>query len=328
MEHVLVTGGAGFIGSHLVEHLIESGHRVTVFDDLSTGSRDHLSAAFDAAPERLRLAVGDVRLPLAPQLEAVVSIHGAPTRIVHLAAQVSVPQSMAEPMHDRAINLDGGWNVLDFARTYAVAKVVLASSAAVYGDVALPAAEGAVPQPESPYGIHKLGAEHYARMVAASYGIPTINLRFFNVFGPRQSPRSGYAGVMSIFIDRALHGEPLVIFGDGEQTRDFVWVGDIVRAIVAALFGGPGDGRAINVGTGQALSLNTLAAIVRTATGTDVPIVHGPPRPGDIVHSRADVGRLANDLRLVAHTDRAAGVAATARWMQGGRASLVNLDPA
>ena len=328
MEHILVTGGAGFIGSHLVEHLVALGHRVTVFDDLSTGSRDHLSAAFEAAAGRLALVVGDVRKPLASPLTGVIAAHGAPTRIVHLAAQVSVPQSMAEPMHDRAINLDGGWNVLDFARTHAVAKVVLASSAAVYGDVALPATESAVPMPESPYGIHKLAVEHYARMAAAAYGVPSINLRFFNVFGPRQSPRSGYAGVMSIFIDRALRGEPLTIFGDGEQTRDFVWVGDIVRAIVAALFGGPGDGRAINVGTGQVLSLNTLADIVRTATASDVPIVHGPPRPGDIVHSRADVARLASDLGVVARTDRAAGVAATARWMQGGTASLVDLNPA
>jgi UDP-glucose 4-epimerase len=319
-EHILVTGGAGFIGSHLVERLLAEGHQVTVFDDLSTGSRANLGDAFAAAPDRLRLVEGDVRRPLGPQLDAVV----APvSRVVHLAAQVSVPASIRDPMADRATNLDGAFHVLDYARAVGVAKVVLASSAAVYGDVPLPAREDARCEPQSPYGAHKLGAEHYARQSARLHGVPTANLRFFNVYGPRQSPQSGYAGVISIFIARAVAGQPLVIFGDGAQTRDFVWVGDVTRAIAAALFGGPSDGAALNVGTGTAISLLDLAAAILAATQTRVPVVHAEARPGDILHSRADTSALAAALGLRLAAPLVPGLALTARWMQGGPSSIV-----
>jgi UDP-glucose 4-epimerase len=319
--HVLVTGGAGFIGSHLVERLLADGHAVTILDDLSTGSRENLSDAFAAASDRVRLVVGDVRAPLGPQLPTDAAL-GPIHRVVHLAAQVSVPRSVADPMGDRATNLDGAFHVLDLARAVKARKVVLASSAAVYGDVPLPASEEARPLPESPYGAHKLAAEHYARMFATLHGVPTLNLRFFNVFGPRQSPQSGYAGVISIFIEKAVRGETLTIFGDGAQTRDFIWVGDIVDAIAAATFSGPSDGSAVNVGTGHTITLNALATTIVEVTGSESSVSHGPPRPGDIVHSSAAVDRLANELGVCARFDRSEGLRRTAAWMQGGPSSI------
>ncbi len=320
--HVLVTGGAGFIGSHLVERLVADGHAVTIFDDLSTGSRENLADAVAAAPDRVRLVVGDVRAPLAPQLPADEAL-GPIRRVVHLAAQVSVPRSVADPMGDRATNLDGAWHVLDLARALGAEKVVLASSAAVYGDVPLPASEDARPLPESPYGTHKLAAEHYARMASALFGVPTLNLRFFNVYGPRQSPQSGYAGVISIFIERAVRGDALTIFGDGEQTRDFIWVGDLVDTIATAIFSGPTDGSALNVGTGRTLSLNALAATIIAVTGSRSAVTHGPPRPGDIVHSCASVELLTAELGIRPSHDRADGLRRTAAWMLGGPASIL-----
>lgn len=320
-QHILVTGGAGFIGSHLVERLLADGHRVTVFDDLSTGSRENLGDAFAMAAGRLALVEGDVRRPLGGQLPE--GAFGPVRRVVHLAAQVSVPASVRDPMGDRAVNLDGGFHVLDFARAVGAEKVVLASSAAAYGDVALPASEDARPEPQSPYGAHKLGVEHYARQASALYGMKTANLRFFNVFGPRQSPQSGYAGVISIFIGRAVAGEPLVIFGDGAQTRDFVWVGDVVKTIVAALHGGPGAGEALNVGTGRAVSLRALAEAIGTAMGVATPVVHAPPRPGDILHSRADTRRLEATLGLRLEAPLVEGLARTARWLQGGPSGIL-----
>ncbi len=324
LSHILVTGGAGFIGSHLVERLLQDGHRVTVLDDLSTGSRDNLADAFAAASDRLTLIEGDVRRALGPQLSALTAAKGPLTAVVHLAAQVSVPASIRDPMADRAINLDGAFHVLDYACAVGARKVVLASSAAVYGDVPLPAREEARCEPQSPYGAHKLGAEYYARQSAQLHGVPTANLRFFNVYGPRQSPQSGYAGVISIFIARAVAGQPLVIFGDGAQTRDFVWVGDVVQAIRASLARGPRDGAALNVGTGHAISLTALAAAVREATGREVPVTCTDARPGDIVHSRADIGRLKAELGLTLASPLVRGLAATARWMQGGPSSILN----
>jgi UDP-glucose 4-epimerase len=324
-QHVLVTGGAGFIGSHLVERLLADGHRVTVLDDLSTGSRANLSDAFAAANGHLSLVEGDVRVPLAGQLSAACASGGPVTRVVHLAAQVSVPASIRDPMADRATNLDGAHHVLSYAHHADVGKVVLASSAAVYGDAPLPAQEDARCEPQSPYGTHKLAAEHYARQHASLHGVPTTNLRFFNVYGPRQSPQSGYAGVISIFIGRAVEGRPLVIFGDGAQTRDFVWVGDVVRAIRGALFGGPADGAPVNVGTGTAISLNALAHAVLEATGSESLVHHAEARPGDILHSRADTTRLAETLGLSLGSPLVTGLAATARWLQGGPSSILAL---
>ncbi|MFO0749819.1 MAG: NAD-dependent epimerase/dehydratase family protein [Myxococcota bacterium] len=317
--HILVTGGAGFIGSHLVDALMAAGHRVTVLDDLSTGRRDNVAA--HAAHPRFRFVEADVAEPL-PDL----TFDGqAVTGVVHLAAQVSVVQSMADAARDARTNLIGVIRVLDHARAVGARRVVFASSAAVYGDVPLPAREDAPTLPVSPYGLHKLTGEHHLR-IAAMRGIDALSCRFFNVYGPRQVPGSEYAGVISIFLQRAASGRPIIIYGDGGQTRDFVYVGDVVRALAAALFAPERLGGAVvNVGTGRETSILELAhaAIAavgrREGAGADaVPIRHEPARPGDIVRSVAAVDRIKGLIDWTASVDLASGLATTAAWFAAG----------
>lgn len=309
-HHVLVTGGAGFIGSHAVTALLAAGHRVTVLDDFSTGHRDNLAHVADHP--RLTVVVGDVTEPIAPQVGSL-----APSHILHLAAQVSVARSVEDPAGDLRVNLGGTLQVIAFARAVGGAKVVFASSAAVYGDGPQPAVESLVPAPLSPYGIHKLASEHHLRVAAALHGFPTVSLRFFNIYGPRQDPRSHYAGVISIFLARALAAEPLSVFGTGEATRDFVYVGDLVRALERALFGDLGDGRALNVGTGRSVSVADLARAILAVTGASSPVLSLPERPGDILHSRAEVAAIREALGWEATTPLHEGLGATAEWFRG-----------
>jgi nucleoside-diphosphate-sugar epimerase len=307
-HHILVTGGAGFIGSHAVTHLLGQGHRVTVLDDFSSGSRDNLAHLADLPG--LNVVEGDVRRPLADQLRG-----GDATHVLHLAAQVSVARSMNEPGFDLSVNVGGTLRVVEYARAVGARKVVFASSAAIYGDGPQPASEDLVPMPLSPYGIHKLTGEHHLRVAARSLGLPTLSLRFFNVYGPRQDPKSHYAGVISIFLARALANGEVSIFGTGEATRDFVYVGDLVEALGRALFGGPDDGRALNVGTGRSVSIAELAKTVIAVTRAQSEIRSLPERPGDILHSRASVQRIAEELGWHARTPLADGLSDTARWM-------------
>jgi UDP-glucose 4-epimerase len=307
--HVLVTGGAGFIGSHAVERLLAAGHRVTVLDDFSTGSMAKLAAV--AAHPALTVVKGDVVEPFGPQL---AGLDAAPTHILHLAAQVSVARSMDEPELDLRTNLLGTIRAVEYARQVRADKIVLASSAAVYGDCGVPAHEGLVPQPLSPYGLHKLAGEHHLAVAAKAHGLGALSLRFFNVFGPRQDPQSHYAGVISIFIKRALAGEPLALFDSGRATRDFVYVGDIVTAATRALFAGPRAGDAFNVGTGRPTSVRQLAEAVVALTGSRSELVDRPPRAGDVVDSLAQVERIADALGFRAETTLEAGLAATAAF--------------
>ena len=304
--HVLVTGGAGFIGSHLVDRLLERGDTVWVIDDLSTGTWANLARWEDE--ERLTRIRADVAeglfAPLALAEDQGARIEG----IVHLAALVSVVRSVAEPLADVRTNVRGTVQVLEYARNRPVAKVVFASSAAVYGDVSVvPTPETAPTRPLSPYGIDKLTGEHFLHMYSEVHGIPTSALRFFNVYGPRQDPSSPYSGVISIFADRAARGRGLNIYGDGEQTRDFVHVSDVVRALVAAL-----DHRQstepTNVGTGRPTTVEALAHAVLDAHGADLPIAHGPPRQGEIRHSVADVSALEERFGVRAETPLATGL--------------------
>lgn len=311
-RHILVTGGAGFIGSHTVETLLAAGDRVTVLDDLSTGSLANLAAV--EGHDAFRFVEGDVRRPLAPQLGATL-----PTHIVHLAAQVSVIASMSDPLADLERNLVGTLRVIELARQVGLAKIVFASSAAVYGDAAQPSVETLTPQPLSPYGIHKLASEHHLRVAAVAHGVPAVSLRFFNVFGPRQVPTSPYAGVISIFLARAARGEPLTLFGGGVATRDFVYVRDLARAIALALGGGPSAGEALNVGTGAAISVRQLAHAVLEVTGSTSALVDAPARSGEALHSRADVARITAALDWRADTSLHEGLAATARWITESR---------
>lgn len=313
----VVTGGAGFIGSHTVDRLIELGHRVVVLDDLRTGKRANLARwlaprhAFDGEAPALELITCDVSTGIFAALAPITARYGPVERIAHLAAQVSVTASVANPAADMAVNYGGTLHVLEYARAAGVKKVVLASSAAVYGDVeAMPVGEDAPARPLSPYGIHKLASEHALAYYASVHGVASTALRFFNVYGPRQDPSSPYSGVISIFADRARAGLPLTVYGDGAQTRDFVYVGDVVRAIVAAL-GDGGDGVVANVGTGGEISVLELARIVVELCGGGAAIVHAPARAGEILRSRAAVERLRASLGIVAETALADGLRAT-----------------
>jgi UDP-glucose 4-epimerase len=314
----VVTGGAGFIGSHTVDRLIELGHRVIVLDDFRTGKRANLARwadpkhAFDGASPALEVVTCDVSHGIFAALAPLTARYGRVERIVHLAAQVSVVHSVGNPLVDMQVNYGGTLHVLEYARATGVAKVVFASSAAVYGDASeLPVGEDAPTQPVSPYGIDKLASELALDYYASVHGVPTTALRFFNVYGPRQDPSSPYSGVISIFADRARAGRPLTIFGDGGQTRDFVYVGDVVRAITAAL--GDGGSRVVaNVGTGGEISVLELARTIVDLCGGRAEIQHAPPRAGEILRSRARVDRLRD----------AFGVAAETRLVDGLRATL------
>jgi UDP-glucose 4-epimerase len=307
----VVTGGAGFIGSHTVDRLIGAGHHVVVLDDFRTGKRANL--AHHAGSGKLDVAICDVSHGIFAALAPLTARRGPVERIVHLAAQVSVVQSVENPLVDMQVNYGGTLHVLEYARATGVKKVVFASSAAVYGDVAaLPVGEDAPTRPVSPYGIDKLASELALDYYAAVHGVPTTALRFFNVYGPRQDPSSPYSGVISIFADRARAGRPLTVFGDGGQTRDFVYVGDVVRAIVAAL--GDGADRVVaNVATGNEITVLELARTIVSLCGGRSAIEHAPARAGEILKSRARIERLRQELGIVAETRLVDGLRETLR---------------
>lgn len=295
----LVTGGAGFIGSHLVDALLAAGARVRVLDDLSSGHADNLAQA--AAAE---LTVGSVC-----DFETVQRLVAGCDVVFHQAAIASVPRSVADPRGSHAVNVGGTVNVLEAARHAGVRRVVLAGSAAVYGTRDDAAHEDDLPAPASPYAVEKLAAEHYMRVWPALYGVSTVTLRYFNVFGPRQDPASPYSGVVSIFADRLRDGRPVTIFGDGEQTRDFVAVDDVVRANLAAAASPHTGALVANVARGQATSLNTLYATLAGLLGGPQTPEYGPVRAGDVRHSLADVARAREALGFSAQTSIEAGLA-------------------
>lgn len=280
----LVTGGCGFIGSHLVEALCAQGARVRILDDLSTGSRSYL-ANCRGEPE---IRIGDAADP-ETLAEACRDVHG----IFHLAALVSVAASVERPLDNHRINATGTLLVLEAARRAGVRRVIYASTAAVYGnDPTLPKHEDLPPAPASPYAAAKLASEYYLKLYASLYGLQTLSLRFFNVFGPRQDPRSPYSGVITRFLDAVRAGRPLTVFGDGRQSRDFVHVRDVVKALLAAMApSAPSDGTVINVATGRATDLLFLIGLLEKLAGRRVQIDFAPPRVGDVRHSLADISR-------------------------------------
>ncbi|HEY4055320.1 MAG TPA: NAD-dependent epimerase/dehydratase family protein [Kofleriaceae bacterium] len=302
----VVTGGAGFIGSHVVDALVRRGDRVVVLDDFSTGKLSNLAA--HAQNDHLTIIEHDVSTGIASRLEP----YGVPATIFHLAAQVSVVASIAHPLDDLRINYGSTLHVLEYAKSHvARPKVVLASSAAVYGDAAEPPVAEDVPlRPLSPYGMHKLASEFALGGYSATHGVPTAALRFFNVYGPRQDPSSPYSGVISIFADRARNGVPLKIFGDGKQTRDFVYVGDVVRALLAAA-AHPAPHLIANVGTGAEITITELARTLIELCGGTSTIEYAEARAGEIARSRARVDRLRDQLGIVAETVLAEGLRAT-----------------
>lgn len=310
---ICVTGGAGFIGSHTVGSLVEQGQQVVVLDDFSTGKRENL-AAWQGRPE-LEIVEADVTHGLSAPLAPVVARRGPVHGIIHLAAQTSVIRSMESPLADAHTNYLATVQVIDFACTEAVAKVVFSSSSAVYGDTEeLPVTEASPPAPLSPYGIHKRASELHLLYGSRVLGLSTAALRLFNVYGPRQDPSSPYSGVISIFLDRAHGGEEIVIFGDGEQTRDFVFVGDVVRALIASCSSDETHGVIANIGTGRAITINELAEQCITCCGATVEVKHHAERPGEIRHSVADISRARRTLGFEPQTAIEQGLRITADW--------------
>ena len=288
MAAYLVTGGAGFIGSHLVDRLLELGRAVRVLDDFSTGRRENLVHVRDRV-ELLEGSVCDLQTCRAAcrDVEAVL----------HQAALPSVPRSMADPLTTHRVNADGTFNMLLAAREAGVRRFVYASSSSVYGETQeLPQRETMPLRPVSPYGASKAVGEIYCHSFSCSFGLQTVALRYFNVFGPRQDPTSEYSAAIPRFLSRLLRGQPPVVFGDGEQSRDFIYVGNVVEANLLAVQACLSDGRtcelrgqAVNVAAGRAITLNEVIAVMNELLGTAIKARYDAPRPGDVRHSLADV---------------------------------------
>lgn len=297
--HVLVTGGAGFIGSHSVEQLLAANIPVRVLDNFSAGSRQNLPTH-----SLLEIQEGDIRDDQAVQ-RAMEDI----SHVLHLAAQVSVQASVESPTLSCSINIGGFVNVLQAARTFRVQRMVYASSAAVYGQPKrLPLSEDDNALPCSPYGLEKLVNDQYAALFAQEFGLSLLGLRYFNVFGPRQDPRSHYAGVISKFISMIEQHQPLAVFGDGEQTRDFIFVKDVANASVQALQHEMTG--VCNVATGKSLSLLNLIEVLAHCVGRPLEIVQRPARLGDIPFSEAHVARLDSLIDMKKMTDLKDGLQA------------------
>jgi UDP-glucose 4-epimerase len=284
----LVTGGAGFIGSHIGQRLLSLGHKVVVLDNLFTGSIENV----EAVGPGVHFVQGDVR-----DL-AVVEEHARGCDVVfHQAAIVSVPLSVERPQESHDVNIQGTLNVLQAARAAKVRRVVFASSAAIYGqEPTLPKREDMLPAPISPYGVEKMTGEHYLATWSKLFGVETVALRYFNVFGPRQDPKSPYSGVISIFVDRILAGKPITFFGDGSQTRDFVYIANVVDANLLAATTPGVSGRVFNVACGRSITLLELGSLIERAAARNVERVFAEPRAGDIEHSLADITRARNEL--------------------------------
>ena len=288
MSRVCVTGAAGFIGGHLAEELLERGHEVAGLDDFSSGKRE--TAALLSRNPRFRMVEGSIVDAAAVERAVAGAKH-----VFHLAAIPSVPLSMQEPGRTTAVNVGGTVNVLEAARQTGTGRVVLACSCAAYGDgPEQPKHEGLLARPVSPYAAQKIACELYAQTYTTAYGLPCVALRFFNVYGPRQDPKSEYSAAIPRFVTRLLAGEPPIVFGDGLQTRDFVHVKDVARACLLASTSERAPGAVVNVASGHSASLLELIALIRAAVGPEaahVGIEHRPARPGDVRASSADLTR-------------------------------------
>jgi UDP-glucose 4-epimerase len=305
-ELCLVSGGAGFIGSHLVEALAATGRPVRVLDNFDTGARSNL-VGIHPAPE---VVAGDVADPAA----VARAVAGADV-VFHMAALASVQRSVDDPAATHGACATGTLHILDAARRAGVRRVVYAASASAYGlpqgDVQT---EDEPIRPLSPYAAAKLAGELYAQAFTATYGLETVCLRFFNIFGPRQRADSPYSGVIALFVQALLEGRQPRVHGDGLQSRDFTYVADVVQALRLAADTPGVAGRVYNVGTGRGTSLLELIATLNLLLGTDCRPEHGPPRPGDIRHSRADIGRARRDLGYAPAVSFEDGLARTLDW--------------
>jgi nucleoside-diphosphate-sugar epimerase len=309
----LVTGGAGFIGSHLAEALVHRGVAVTVLDDLSGGSEANLAWRLADAPvELVKGAVTDAAL--------VARLLPGCDWVFHQAAMPSVPRSVAEPLLSNARNLDATLQLLVAARDAGVKRFVFASSSAIYGDSDVsPKHEGLPPHPLSPYGLQKYAAERYGQLFHQLYGLPTVALRYFNVFGPRQTFDSPYSGVIARFCTAFLRGEPPVIFGDGRQSRDFTYVDNVVAANLAAVEAPEAQvaGQVFNVAGGNSITLLDLVRSLSAISGRELPPVLHPARAGDVKHSRADISAAQRAFAYTPSVDWSEGLRRTYEWYRG-----------
>ncbi len=304
----LVTGGAGFIGSHLVEALVKRGEEVRVLDNFLTGKRENIAAFM----EDIDLIEGDIR-----DLETCKHAVEGVDFVLHQAALPSVPRSLEDPILTNEINIRGTLNLLLASRDAGVKKFVFASSSSVYGDDAvLPKREGLEGVPLSPYAVTKFVGEKYCQVFSRVFDLPTVSLRYFNIFGPRQDPLSQYAAVIPLFITKVMKGERPVIYGDGEQSRDFTHVANVVEANILAIQVSEISGEVINLACGEKTTVNQLFENIRKILHKDVSPIHEDPRPGDIRHSFADITRARNLLKYEPKISLGKGLQETILWYQ------------
>lgn len=308
MPTYLVTGGAGFIGSNIVGELVRRGESVRVVDNLTTGHIENLAAV----KQKIQWHEADIR-----DLENIRPDFEGVDYVIHLAAIPSVPRSIADPLTSNAVNIDGILNVLLAARDASAKRLVFAASSAAYGDhPALPRVETQEPRPLSPYALTKLAGEYYCKIFTRVYGLETVALRYFNIFGPRQSPDSPYSGVLSLFISAYMTGKTPTIFGDGEQSRDFTYVDNAVDATLRACTAPKAVGRVINVGTGDRHTLNETILLLNKITDAEVTPRYDASRTGDVQHSHADITLARKLLGYEPKTRFEEGLRKTVAWFR------------
>src|SRR5271154_1303515 len=305
----LVTGGAGFIGSNIVDELVKRGREVVVLDDLSAGKEANLAAV----REKIDLHIGTIT-----DLAAVQSACKGVDYVIHLAARTSVPRSVLNPLESNHVNIDGTLNVLVAARDAQVRRFVFAASSSAYGETpTLPKVETMAAQPISPYGVTKYVGEMYAQVFGRVYGLENACIRYFNVFGPRQDPTSQYSGVLSRFMLAVLNGEPPVIYGDGEQSRDFTYIDNVVDETLRACEASGASGKVFNGGTGARITLNQVVKMLEKITGREIQAKYDPPRTGDIRDSQADISLARKVLGYEPRVGFEEGLKRTWDWYKG-----------
>jgi len=305
-ETYLVTGGAGFIGSNIVRALVDKGRQVRVLDNFSSGRKENLAPVWDD----IELIEGDIR-----DLTTVQRSLQGVEYVLHQAAVPSVPRSIEDPLESNASNITGTLNVLLASKDSRVRRFIFASSSSVYGDTpVLPKTEHMPPSLLSPYALNKLTGEYYCKLFSSIYGLETVSLRYFNVFGPRQNPESEYAAVIPKFITAFLLKRPAVIYGDGEQTRDFTYIDNVVEANLLALEAPQVAGQIVNIASGERISLNQLVAHLEALTGENLPPTYTAPRVGDVRHSLADITLASELLGYHPLVDWKTGLQRTLAW--------------
>jgi nucleoside-diphosphate-sugar epimerase len=311
MNHYVVTGGAGFIGSSLVRGLLATGQNVHVIDDLSTGSLDNLEEVAD----QITVHEYDIR-----NYDRIAPVIAGARRVFHLAALPSVPKSILDPVSSHQVNIDGTFNIFRAAAEGKVGRVVYAASSSAYGDTdVLPKKEDMLPRPKSPYALQKLVGEYYGSVFSDCFGLETVALRFFNVFGPRQDPTSVYSGVLSIFLTALIERRSPTMYGDGEQSRDFTYVEDVVGLLLKASEANGVSGRVFNAGNGNRYTLNETWSLLQKIEGVDLPAKYGPPRAGDVRDSQADVTAAVRELGHEPRFTFEEGLRRTLAWYKQAR---------